>query len=227
MIGVILCGGLGTRLRETVPHLPKALAPVNGKPFLQYQIEAMGSYGIRDIVLCAGYRWEDIHAQFGDGHRYGVQLHYSVEKEPLGTAGCLKYAQHLLADTLLVLNGDTFIQLDPKGMLEHHRKRNSLVTVAVAKVSNAGDYGSVALNDVGSISSFQEKRAGIGYVNAGAYVMEPSVLSYLAPDRQASLEHDLLPLLLREGQSVSGYEISGSFLDIGTPDRYQRAQEGW
>ncbi|HYG57565.1 MAG TPA: nucleotidyltransferase family protein [Symbiobacteriaceae bacterium] len=226
LIGVILCGGLGTRLRAAVPDLPKAMAPVRGRPFLEYQIERLGRCAVTEIVLCAGYRWEAIAAHFGEGDRFGVKLHYSVEKTPLGTAGCLKQAEPLLKGRALVLNGDTFLSLDPRAMEQDHCASGALATLAVVPVPDAGEYGSVTVNAQGRVVRFREKHPGAGLVNAGACLLEPAVLQFLQAGAPASLERDLLPALLQAGAPVYGYPVEGPFLDIGTPDRYQTAQEG-
>lgn len=227
MIGVILCGGLGTRLKSVVPDLPKALAPINGRPFLEYQIDLLRNSGIGEIVLCCGYRWEAIRAHFGSGKAFSVRLLYSVEPEPLGTAGCVKYAESIIRETALVLNGDTFIALEPRKMKEFHEEAGALMTVAVAPVSNTQDFGSVRMDADGRIRSFTEKQSGAGFVNAGAYLVEPAALRYLAPGKKASMEFDFLPQLIGAGEPVFGHQVKGPFLDIGTPERYRKAQEGW
>ena len=227
LLAVILCGGQGTRLRTVVPDLPKALAPIQGRPVLAYQIEWLSRSGFEQIVLCVGYRWEAIHAHFGDGDRYGVKLAYSVEQTPLGTAGCLKLAEPLISEPALVLNGDTLLSIAPAELSRYHNERGALVTLGVAPVPDASDSGSVTLDRQDRITSFREKESGAGLVSAGTYFLSPASLRYLQAGQNASLERDFLPALLAAGEPLFGYRLTGPFLDIGTPERYQHAQKGW
>lgn len=226
MIGVILCGGLGTRLRQVLPGLPKAMAPVGGRPFLEYLLEQFKRADIGEIVLCVGYKWEVIHNYFGNGQRFGVRLHYSIEEQPMGTGGGLALARPLLRDTFLVLNGDTYINIDPNLLLAYHRDKEALITVVLARVEDSKDYGSATLASDGRLLGFAEKIPGMGWVNAGAYLMEPSVLSWFPKNAPCSLEREILPMLTGKNMPIYGYCHDGVFIDIGTPERYSSVKEG-
>lgn len=224
MQAAILCGGPGTRLRGLFPDLPKAMVPVDGQPFLAHQLAWLRGHQITEIILCAGYRWELIADYFGDGSCAGVQLRYSVEPFPLGTAGALSQPASLMTGPVLVLNGDTFLHFDPHALFSAHREQQAVATVAVTPTADTRDYGTVAVDAAGRICAFREKQPGAGLVSVGAYVFDPDVLRALPNDRPTSLEHELLPGLVRAGKSVFAWTMAGAFLDIGTPERYRQAQ---
>jgi NDP-sugar pyrophosphorylase family protein len=226
MKAVLLVGGLGTRLRPAVPSLPKALASVGDKPFLELLIRQLGRQGIRQLVMCTGYLAEQIEEVFGDGSNLGGTIEYSKEVVPLGTAGALKLAQHYVQheSEFLVLNGDSFVEIDFNELLGFHRRNSGLATIAVVPVQNASRYGTVQVEAGGRVLGFVEKTGQNtpGMINAGVYVFGHAVLAQIL-EGPGSLERDVFPRLLELG--VYAVEQRGMFIDIGTPDDYARARE--
>ena len=225
-IAVLLVGGLGTRLRSVLASTPKPLAPIGKIPFLELLIGQLQSQGIRHLVMSTGYLAEQIEQQFGDGQKWGAAIEYSRESRPLGTAGAVKFAKRYLMDAsdFLVLNGDSFLELDFHQLVQFHREHVGLITIAVRRVSNAARYGTVSLGTHKRIVAFNEKtgRPGPGIVNAGVYVFNRAVLAHI-PDGPCSLEKDIFPTLTDRG--LYAVEQQGTFIDIGTPEDYARAQE--
>lgn len=221
---VILCGGLGTRLQAAYDSGPKALAPVSGRPFLDYQLAWLARQGVRSAVLCVGYRHAQIEARYPAGAGDPV-IRYSVEETPLGTAGAVKHAEAAIeGEQFFVMNGDSLADVSLAELLAFHRGHNALATIAVVEVADAARYGSVALDGDGRVTGFAEKGAasGPGRVNAGVYVMERAVLAMIPAGRAYSLEREVFPSLL--GRSLYGFSANGSFIDIGVPEDLRSAQ---
>jgi NDP-sugar pyrophosphorylase family protein len=208
-----------------VPSTPKPLAPVGGKSFLELLVRQLRYQGINSLVMCTGYLGDQIENEFGDGQSWGVAIEYSKELRPLGTGGAVKLAQSYLreAPDFLVMNGDSFLEVDFHQLIRFHREHGGLVSMAVLQVSNAARYGTVQMDAQGRVSAFLEKkgRETCGIVNAGVYVFDRTVLDHI-PDGPTSLERDLFPRILNHG--VYALEQHGIFIDIGTPDDYARAQ---
>jgi NDP-sugar pyrophosphorylase family protein len=222
---VLLVGGLGMRLRSVVPSAPKALAPVGDRPFLELLIRQLLKQGIRRLVMCTGYLADQIEVEFGDGRDIGVAIEYSKETQPLGTAGAVKLAQpHLQSvSEFLVMNGDSFLELDFSLLVDFHRAHGGLATVAVVAVENAGRYGTVHADSSNKVTAFCEKTGddAPGLINAGVYVFSGAILGQI-PDGPSSLEKDVFPRILDQG--VFAAVQRGMFIDIGTPGDYTRAQ---
>ena len=226
---LILAGGLGTRLRSVIADKPKPMADVAGRPFLEYQIDWLRRHGITRIVLCVGYRAEQIQAYFQDGTRWQVDIAYAVEREPLGTAGAIKNAQTLIQGAFLALNGDTFVDLDLDGLLEFHRAQTeqddkALGTLGLVYADDTGAYGAIELDESQRIVRFREKtgRTGAGLINAGFYLLEPGILDFIPAGQKVSIEEKTFPLVLEKGWHLYGYPTQGYFVDIGTPEGYAR-----
>ena len=222
----LLVGGLGTRLRSVVPSLPKPLASVGGRPFLELLVMQLQCQGITRLVMCTGYLADHIEGEFGDGRNLGVEIEYSKESAPMGTAGALRLAQGYLEQTsdFLLLNGDSFLEVDFERLLRFHRRQGGLVSMAGVRVPNAQRYGTVNADTDGRVTGFAEKSgsSGPGLVNAGVYLFRQDIFRYL-PDGPTSLEKDVFPRIL--GQGVFALEQDGMFIDIGTPEDFARAQE--
>jgi NDP-sugar pyrophosphorylase family protein len=223
---VLLVGGLGTRLRTLLPSAPKPLAPVGNRPFLELLVRQLGSQGIRRLIMCTGHLADQIEREFGDGSKLGVTIEYSKEPHPLGTGGALKLAQRFLQNLpdFLVMNGDSFMEINLCELIQFHRARHALATVAVVGVENAGRYGTVRTDSSNRIVEFCEK-TGLdcpGLINAGVYIFNTEILERI-PTGPVSLEKEILPELLDQGVYAASQE--GVFIDIGTPADYAQAQQ--
>ena len=222
---MLLVGGMGTRLRTILPSTPKPLAPIGDMPFLQLLVLQLRSQGIRRLVMCTGHQADQIEEEFGDGRKWDVEIDYSKESRPLGTAGALKLARHYLSrdSDFLVMNGDSFLELDFHQFLRFHLEHGGWASIAVRTVPDAARYGTVHLDALNRVVRFSEK-LGLrepGVINGGVYVFNRAILQHF-PEGTTSLEKDVLPGLLEHG--VYALEQKGMFIDIGTPEDYSRAQ---
>jgi NDP-sugar pyrophosphorylase family protein len=232
MKAVILAGGLGTRLRSVVNDRPKPMAPVAGRPFLEYLVERARLSGCEEVILAVGYRHDQIEAHFGDGTKFGVAIRYAVEETPLGTGGALKNAAARAKATFLVMNGDTFCDVDLRALLTAHAANRAaapdcLGTLALVPAAETRAFGQVALDTQGRIVAFHEKTGSFALssaplVSAGVYAMEPEILARI-PDRRVpvSLEAEVFPAIAEETGALFGEAFAGFFIDIGTPEGYQ------
>ncbi len=225
----ILAGGLGTRLRAVVSDLPKCMAPVNGKPFLERLVREVAGHGITDFVLCVGYLRETIQAHFGDGSALGLNVRYAVEEHLLGTGGAVANARPLLQGDFLLLNGDTYLELDYGALWRFHRSHAGedryAGAIAVVGAPDRAAYGSIATNAEGRILAFSEKTAekgGAGWINGGIYCLGPAIFRFIPPARPSSLEREAIPAAIAAGFSFFAYPAGGAFVDIGTPAGYDR-----
>ena len=199
----MLVGGLGTRLRSVVSSTPKVLASIGERSFLELLIHQLRSQGIRRLVMCTGYLADQIESRFGDGRLWEVSIEYSKEEMPLGTGGAVKFAKRYLRDfpQFLVLNGDSFLEVDFQSLMAFHRQHDAAIaTMAVVRVENASRYGTVHVDARGRIKGFAEKTGSEtpGLVNGGIYVFNHSVLQHI-PEGPASLERDVFPRLIEHG----------------------------
>ncbi len=222
---ILLVGGRGTRLRSVVPSTPKPLASVGNRSFLELLVRQLRRQEIRHVVMCTGYLAEKIENVFGDGHALDVTIEYSKEPYPLGTAGAVKLAERYLQDAsaFLVMNGDSFLEIDFRQLIRFHHEHGGLISMAVSRVKDASRYGTVRVDPSMRVIEFLEKldQDSSGIVNAGVYVFSHAVFEHI-PDTPASLERNVLPHLLDLG--VYALEQRGMFIDIGTPEDYARAQ---
>ena len=224
MEAIVLAGGLGTRLRGVVADLPKAMAPVNGRPFLALVLDQLVDAGFKTAILAVGYRHEAIRAHIGDRYR-GLVLRYSVESEPLGTGGAMRLAcLHAHARDVFVLNGDTYLELDFRAMLDAHVRATASLSMAICHVPEVERYGALELND-GIVRGFCEKgRSGPGWINGGTYILGSDLRARLRPEGAFSFEHDLLMPEVSTIRPIA-FRTSGLFIDIGIPEDYLRAQQ--
>lgn len=217
MQAVILAGGLGTRLQPLTQVIPKPMAPVNGRPFLEYQLELLKKHGIVDIVLCTGYLGEKIEEHFGDGAALGMRIRYSKETIPLGTGGAIKNAKNFLAPEFLVLNGDTFLDIDYQKFIEEFRSANTLAAGVVFDNSGAGAQNNMSTNG-GKITYYQKKESlHISGIDAGVQAFKKEVLD-LMPSGAFGLEPTIFPKLIEQGQ-FAAFVTDKKFYDIGTFER--------
>lgn len=231
MRALILAAGEGTRLRPLTRKCVKAMLPVGGRPLLEHLVHLLRAHGITEIAINLHHHPSDIMDYFGDGRDFGVQITYSLEKELLGTAGAVNKLQDFFIDTFLVVYGDLLTNLDPMELADYHRRKNGLVTVALYQVDNPEACGIVKLDGQGRIRRFVEKPAPQGVfsnlANAGIYVLEPEVIDFIPPGVYYDFGHDLFPGLLEREVPLYGYPIKDYLIDIGTPEKYQRAQADW
>ena len=224
---LILCGGLEPRVKPTTFSTPKPLLPIGYQPLLEYQIEYLKRFEFDRIILAIGFLQEQI-VRYLDEHKLGIRLRYSFEKEPLDTGGAIKNAELMISSDFLTLNGDViFSGLDLDKLIYAHKKSEALATVVLARSRTPARFGAVELDGENRVVSFVEKPrkqpAGEAWVNAGVYVIRPSVLGKIAKARRASLELDVFPKLMREGR-IFGYRHEGYWADVGTPEDYLRVQ---
>jgi len=221
---VILVGGGGTRLQPLTNYMPKPMLPVLNRPFLGHTIAYLRECGVDNIILAVSYLAEVIRDYFGDGSSLGVNLTYTVETDPLGTAGAVKNAEPYLNDTFTVLNGDIFTELDIADMLAFHRRQGAVATIALTWVDNPCAFGVVETGSDGRVRRFIEKpsadRVTTNWINAGVYILEPEVLEHVPANSHYMFESGLFPLLLELGQPIYGYPFRGYWLDMGTPEKY-------
>jgi len=228
MKAVILVGGEATRLHPLTCATPKVMIPLLNRPFFEHLIGYLRRHDITDIVLAVGKSPGQIGDCFGDGSKLGVRLTYSTEDSPLGTAGAVKNAEKSLDDSFVVLNGDVFTDIDLTIMMQLHRGNKAVASLALTAVEDPTVYGVVETNIEGRVKRFIEKpsrdRVTTNMINAGIYILEPEILSYIAPNTFAMFERDVFPLVLAEGQVVCGYPFQDYWIDIGTPDKYVKLQ---
>ncbi|MBA4373140.1 MAG: galactokinase [Thermodesulfovibrio sp.] len=221
---VILCGGLGTRLRSVLSHLPKPMATINENPFLDILIRFMEGQGFRRFILCTGHMQEVILQYYREANA-DVTIIVSEEEMPLGTAGAVKNAEPLiLSNPFIVMNGDSFCPVDMQDFLNAYSDRKAEYLIALTEIEDMGDYGTVNMDAAFKISSFLEKgKKGRGSVNAGIYLFQRDVFSLIPPGIPFSIEYDLFPKLL--SRKMYGFLCNESLIDIGTPERYEHAKK--
>ena len=197
MKGLILAGGKGTRLRPLTINTPKPIVPVANSPFLLYQIDLMRSAGINEIILSLSYQPRKIEDLLKDGSDYGVWIRYAVEGTPLGTGGAFKNAEEHIDATAVVFNGDVLTDIDLAAVIAHHREKRAVATIVLTPVENPSAYGLVETSPDGWIQRFIEKpgpdEITCNTINAGIYVLEPSVLKYMPKGEPYSFERGLFP----------------------------------
>lgn len=225
MQALILAGGKGTRLRPLTVYTPKPIVPVCNRPFLLYQLDTLKRAGVTDITLSLSYQPDKIEEKLGDGSEVGVRLSYIVEPQPLGTAGAYKFAGDLIREPTVVFNGDIVTDLDLRAVIREHDERKAAATVVLAPVENPSVYGVVETEADGRVKSFSEKpgadEVSVNTVNAGTYILDPSVLDMIPAGEPYSFEYDLFPDLLRRGERFYAHVPAGTYwLDIGAPARY-------
>ncbi len=229
---VILAGGLGTRLRPITETIPKPMVEINGKPFLEYLFEHLKKYGITRIILCAGYLGNKIEEYFGNGEKFGLEIKYSYEEELLGTAGAIKNAEKLIeTNVFLVLNGDTYNNLDINALLETHKSSNLSLTMTVTSAVNPQEQELVEVKE-GRIINFYRRntiehkeylqRNSNPLINAGVYVFNKNILNLIPPKEKVSSEKELFPSLIGK---IGVFECKGYYKDIANPQLCNELEE--
>jgi NDP-sugar pyrophosphorylase family protein len=225
---LILAGGFGSRLMPIVNDRPKAMATIQGVPFLEILVTYLAKQGITDIIFALGYLSNYIQDYFGDGKKLGVTIRYSVENYPMGTAGAIKNATPLLASTFFVLNGDTFLETDYAPIDAYHQEKKADVTMVLTKNKKHEKRGMVRIDKTNKIVQYKENDTqnedDFFYSNAGIYLMNRKILKYIKKDEKVSLEHEVFPRLYK-ALSLFGYIVDRQYIDIGTPEKYLKAQK--
>ena len=233
MQALILAGGKGTRLRPLTVYTPKPIVPVVNRPFLLYQIDILRKAGITDITLSLSYQPDKIQQILGNGTEFGVNLRYITEPSPMGTGGAYKFASETLDATTVVFNGDILTNLDIGKLVEFHRSKNSDATIALVAVDDPTRYGLVRVGNAGGVERFVEKpkpdeieTLNINTINAGVYILEPSILDLIPEDANRSFEYDVFPDILTRELPFYAYVMRHEYwLDIGTPANYLAAHQ--
>jgi NDP-sugar pyrophosphorylase family protein len=225
---VVMAGGFGTRMKELTKGTPKPMLPLKGKPILEYTIDMCKLYGITDIAISVYYLGDQIKAYFGDGSRFGVNITYFEEPEPLGTAGVLRLYKDWLNEPFVMCNADELKDIDLHDMYRAHVASGALATDALTAVEDPSQYGVVALTG-NRIDKFVEKpkleEAPSNLINAGLYIIEPEVVAMI-PEGFCMIEKAIFPVLAEKGK-LYGFQFAGQWYDTGTPERYATAEAGW
>lgn len=231
MQALILAGGKGTRLRPLTVYTPKPIVPLINRPFLVYQLESLARAGITDIVLSLGYQPDKIEDVLGNGSDFGVNLRFVAEPHPMGTGGAYKFVTDEIRETTIVLNGDILTDADIAKIVEFHKEKGSEATIALAPVDNPAAYGLVETADDGTVIRFIEKpkpeqlaELKINTINAGIYILEPSILDLIPKNENSSFEYNVFPAILEKQKKFSACILENNYWrDIGNPQSYLEA----
>lgn len=224
---VILCGGLGTRLRSTIGETQKTMAKVGEEPFMNKVLKYLKDQGLRRFILAVGFQAEQVEAYYSENN-LGLSIEFSREISPLGTGGAIKNAEKFVrSDRFFAMNGDCFCVLNYRDFYDFHNENKNCATLSVAKMPDTRDYGTILMSGENVIRGFEEKKnvPGGGYVNIGAYCFDREIFGMMPADK-FSIERDFFPLLPPKlGPRFQGYVVDREFLDIGTPERYSKAAQ--
>jgi len=232
MEAILLCGGLGTRLRSVVSDRPKPMADIAGKPFLHYLVKMLSESGVKHLIFALGYMGEQIEAYFQSGEAYGLSISYSYEDSPLGTGGAIRNAlSNVSGENVLVLNADTYFHTDYESLLREQLKNKAAMTIASRKIEDISRYGAILKDESGRILRWNEKMSPDqaeascpGEINGGIYVMQKSLIEKI-PEGKQSLENDCIPAWLKDGVYLQAISSDGYFMDIGIPEDYAQFRE--
>ena len=232
MEAILLCGGLGTRLRSVVSDRPKPMADIAGKPFLHYLVKMLSESGVKHLIFALGYMGEQIEAYFQSGEEYGLSISYSYEDSPLGTGGAIRNAlSKVSGENVLVLNADTYFHTDYESLLREQLKNKAAMTIASRKIEDISRYGAILKDESGRILRWNEKMSSDqaeapcpGEINGGIYVMQKSLIEKI-PEGKQSLENDCIPAWLEDGLYLQAVPSDGYFMDIGIPEDYAQFKE--
>jgi len=222
MQALILVGGEGTRLRPLTSTVPKPVVPLVDRPLIAFMLEWLRQHGIDDVIMSCGFLATSVRNVLGDGSALGIRLRFVEEPDPRGTAGALKFAEPMLEERFLMLNGDVLTDLDLTAQIAQHLQTGARATLALVPVADPTGYGLVHLREDRSVLDFVEKPSpdavDTNMISAGAYVLERDILELVPPERNVSIEREIWPLLI--GNGLYGYPSQSYWLDIGVPDRY-------
>jgi mannose-1-phosphate guanylyltransferase len=200
------------------------MAPLLNRPLLEHLLDYLKKHSVNDVIFTLGYLPEQIQNYFGDGSKFGVKISYLVEDSPLGSAGAIKNAERFLDDSFIVVNGDIFTDIDLTAMVNLHRQNKAIASIALASVDDPTPYGVVETDAENKVKRFLEKpswdEVTTNMINAGIYIMDTSILSYIPSNIFFTFERDVFSSLLEEGQALYGYPSEAYWTDIGTPEKY-------
>jgi len=227
MKAVVMAGGEGTRLRPLTSNQPKPMVPIVGKPCMEHILELLREHGLTEVIVTVAFLPQAIRSYFGEGDTLGMQIGYSVEESPLGTAGSVRLAAKQLDETFLVISGDALCDLDLSALVAFHKERGAAVTIGLKSVENPLEFGIVVTDEEGRIERFLEKpswsQVFSDTINTGIYVLEPEVLRHVPTDRSYDFSKELFPYLLEMGRPLYGYVMDGYWQDVGDLDQYRQA----
>ncbi len=227
MKAVVMAGGEGTRLRPLTSNQPKPMVPVVGKPCMEHILELLRDHGMNEVIVTVAFLPQAIRSYFGEGETLGMQIGYSVEESPLGTAGSVRLAAKQLDETFLVISGDALCDLDLTALVDFHKEKGAAVTIGLKSVENPLEFGIVVTDEEGRIERFLEKpswgQVFSDTINTGIYVLEPEVLKHVPTDRPHDFSKELFPYLLEMGRPLYGYVMDGYWQDIGNLDQFRQA----
>ena len=227
MKAVVMAGGEGTRLRPLTSNQPKPMVPIVNKPCMEHIIDLLKQHGLNDIVVTVAFLPQSVRGYFGDGSSMGVSIEYSVEESPLGTAGSVRNAAEHLDETFIVISGDALTDFDLTELIDFHKKKGSMITIALKSVENPLEFGVVIVDEDNHIKQFLEKpswgQVFSDYVNTGIYVLEPEIFEYIPENTKYDFSQELFPKMLKRGKPMYGYPCEGYWQDIGNINQYLRA----
>lgn len=227
MKAVVMAGGEGTRLRPLTSNQPKPMVPIVNKPCMEHIIELLKEHGFSDIVITVAFLPQNVRGYFGDGSSLGVSIEYSVEESPLGTAGSVRNAAEHLDDTFIVISGDALTDFNLSEIIDFHKERGSMITIALKSVENPLEFGVVIVDEERRIKQFLEKpswgQVFSDYVNTGIYILEPEVFDYIPENVKYDFSQELFPKMLKRSKPMYGYPCEGYWQDIGNVNQYLRA----
>ncbi len=240
MKGIIIAGGLGTRLRPVTYHRPKPLVPVANRPFLEYQVALLKQHGIDDLVFATNYMADKIEGHFGDGTRFGVRMRYAIEETPLGTGGAIRNAaDRFPGETVAVFNGDVLTDFDLGRVLSFHHRKQAVATITLSEVPSPNPFGVLILDADGKVQSWnepsEEKKkllsqgsfeiTGTDKINAGFYVFAPEFIESIPQGVPSSVERDIFPRFLAQSAGIYGIAPGGFWMDMGRPEQMMIASQ--
>ncbi len=222
-----MAGGEGTRLRPLTSNQPKPMVPIVGKPCMEHILDLLRRHDMHEVVVTLAFMPQAIRTYFGDGTALEMDVDYSVEEQPLGTAGSVRLARERLDDTVLVISGDALCDVDLTGLVAAHREKGAAVTIALKSVDNPLEFGIVVTDEDGRVERFLEKpswgQVFSDTINTGIYVLEPEVLRHIPTDRPYDFSKELFPLLLEMGRPIYGHVLDGYWQDIGNLEQFRQA----
>jgi len=224
---VVMAGGEGTRLRPLTSNQPKPMVPIVGKPCMEHIVELLRKHGLEDVIVTVAFMPQAIRGYFGNGETLGLNIEYSVEESPLGTAGSVRLASDRLDETFLVISGDALCDVDLTELIDTHKEKGAAVTIGLKSVENPLEFGIVVTDEEGRIERFLEKpswsQVFSDTINTGIYVVEPEALSHVPTDGPYDFSKELFPLLLEMGRPLYGHVLEGYWQDIGNLDQFRQA----